>query len=598
MAADELDLLVLGSGVAGLSAAVRAAEAHRMRVGVLTKGELAQATTRWAQGGVAAVLHGDPDSTDLHLADTLAAGAGLCDADAVRVLVDEGPLRVNELIALGAIFDRDELGELELAREGGHSLARVVHAGGSATGAEVERALVAAVRRTAAAVYEQHFAVDLLVEGGRCAGVVAVDPTGATTKVRATNVLVTTGGAGQLFAVTTNPVEATGDGIAMALRAGVAVADIEFVQFHPTALHHEAMPRPLLSEALRGHGAVLRDADGERFVDELQPRDVVSRAELSRMQEQGTDHVWLDATGLEQFDVRFPNIAARLAEVGLDPTADWLPVAPAAHYTCGGIVTDLDGASSLPGLWAAGEAACSGVHGANRLASNSLLEGMVFGPRAVESMEDGRRGPRPTGAMRSVLAADGESPAPALDDPAPDVAGRGGPVSGPSGVPADRGDRRPPAPPAVGVGAGADRRPHRPPAAAAADDDRRRRRPALRRLARRSVGVARPARRRRGPAPGRRSAGGRPGPERSTGRGRLAGGDARAGEPAGRRARPAGDGGGPAGEPGGPRPAGLPRRRPGVPPPPRPGLSGSGAAPADARSGLREVASDRYRAPP
>lgn len=410
MAASELDLLVLGSGVAGLSAAVRAADTHRMRVGVLTKGELSQATTRWAQGGVAAVLHGDADSTDLHLADTLAAGAGLCDAEAVRVLVDEGPKRVNELIAMGAMFDRDMAGELELAREGGHSLARIVHAGGAATGAEVERALVAAVQLTAAARHEHAFALDLIVEAGRCRGVTSRMLDGSTLEVRATNVLVTTGGAGQLFAVTTNPLEATGDGIAMALRAGVAVADVEFVQFHPTALSVDSMPRPLLTEALRGHGALLRDTCGERFVDEMQPRDVVSRAETRRMLELGTDHVFLDATGLDDFEQRFPNIAAELDRVGLDPAKDWLPVAPAAHYTCGGIVTDLDGASSLPGLWAAGEASCSGVHGANRLASNSLLEGMVFGPRAVEAIEAGASGPEATGAMRTVLGMDADRP--------------------------------------------------------------------------------------------------------------------------------------------------------------------------------------------
>ncbi|MCU1453881.1 MAG: L-aspartate oxidase [Acidimicrobiales bacterium] len=416
MTGDALDLLVLGSGVAGLSAAVHGADTHRMRVGVLTKGELPQSTTRWAQGGVAAVLHGDPDSTDLHLADTLAAGAGLCDADAVRVLVDEGPLRVNELITLGAMFDRDAKGELELAREGGHTLARIVHAGGSATGVEVERALVEAVQATMAAIYEHAFALDLLVEAGRCVGVVALFPDGSTREVRATNVLVTTGGAGQLFAVTTNPLEATGDGIAMALRAGVAVADLEFVQFHPTALSIEAMPRPLLTEALRGHGALLRDSKGERFVDELQPRDVVSRAETRRMHELGDDHVFLDATGLDHFDRRFPNIAAALAGAGLDPAKDWLPVAPAAHYTCGGIVTDLRGATTLPGLWAAGEVSCSGVHGANRLASNSLLEGMVFGPRAVEAIEAGVSGPATTGAMRAVLGADADEPRRVSDD--------------------------------------------------------------------------------------------------------------------------------------------------------------------------------------
>ncbi|HEY8548082.1 MAG TPA: L-aspartate oxidase [Acidimicrobiales bacterium] len=434
---EPLDLLVLGSGVAGLSAAVRAAETHGLRVGLLTKGDLDQATTRWAQGGVAAVLGdgtdgepgagpdaGEPDSTDFHLADTLAAGAGLCDVDAVRVLVDEGPARVTDLIALGAIFDRDPDGALALAREGGHSHARVVHAGGAATGVEVERALVEAVRRTAAAIYEQTFAVDLVVEGGRCVGVRAFPDT----VVRARHVLVATGGAGQLFAVTTNPPEATGDGIAMALRAGAAVADLEFIQFHPTALHHPARPRPLLSEALRGHGALLRNGKGERFVDELLPRDRVSRAITEVLLEEGTDHVWLDATGLERFAERFPTIARALDEVGLDPARDWLPVAPAAHYTCGGILADLDGATSLPGLWVAGEAACNGVHGANRLASNSLLDGMVFGPRVVEAVERGKDGPEPTGAMRALLDADTDAipgqvvPLPAL----PTGAGRDG----------------------------------------------------------------------------------------------------------------------------------------------------------------------------
>jgi L-aspartate oxidase len=423
----DLDLLVLGSGVAGLSAAVGAADVHGLRVGVLTKAQLDQATTRWAQGGVAAVLGGDPDSTDVHLADTLAAGVGLCDADAVRVLVDEGPARVNELIALGAIFDRDAAGELLLAREGGHSHARVVHAGGAATGVEVERALVAAARGSAAAVYEHWFALDLPVEAGRCAGVVALTPAGERREVRARHVLLATGGAGQVFAVTTNPPESTGDGIAMALRAGAGVADLEFMQFHPTALHHPSMPRPLLSEALRGHGALLRDTRGERFVDELLPRDKVSRAIMAVVAEQGVDHVWLDATGLDRFAERFPTIAAALAEVGLDPATDWLPVAPAAHYLCGGVVADLDGASSLPGLWVAGEAACNGVHGANRLASNSLLDGMVFGPRVVEAVGEGRDGPRPTGAMRAVLDGGpaGGVPGRRLDLPAPLPGGNG-----------------------------------------------------------------------------------------------------------------------------------------------------------------------------
>jgi L-aspartate oxidase len=406
----DLDLLVLGSGVAGLSAAVQAA-GYGLRVGVLTKAALDMATTRWAQGGVAAVLGGaDPDSTDLHLADTLAAGDGLCDVDAVRVLVDEGPDRVTELIALGAVFDVDAHGELARAREGGHSVARIVHAGGAATGMEIERALVEAVRETAVAIFERTFAVDLLVEGGRCVGVQAIDHDGGHLEVRSRHVLLATGGAGQLYGVTTTPLEATGDGIAMALRAHVAVADIEFVQFHPTALHHPLMPRPLLSEALRGHGALLRDTNGERFVDELLPRDKVSRAITERMAQHGVEHVYLDATVLEDFGLRFPTIADSLASVGLDPAKDWLPVAPAAHYFCGGVVADLKGATSLPGLWAAGEVACNGVMGANRLASNSLLDGMVFGPRAVDAIAEGVDGPRPTGVMRAVLDGDDVPP--------------------------------------------------------------------------------------------------------------------------------------------------------------------------------------------
>ncbi len=408
------DVLVLGSGVAGLSAAVRlagpaAAGGPGLTLGVLTKGALAQAATRWAQGGVAAVLGGDEDSTDLHLADTLAAGAGLCDEEAVRVLVDEGPGRVHELIALGAEFDREATGSLALAREGGHSAPRVVHAGGAATGAEVERALVDATYRSASAVLEGWFALDLLTEDGRCVGVRALPPGPPGTEaveVRANHVVLATGGAGQLFSVTTNPPESTGDGVAMALRAGVPVADVEFVQFHPTALHHPAMPRPLLSEALRGHGALLRDREGERFVDELAPRDVVSRAMAATMAAQGVDHLWLDATALERFSARFPTIAASLSSIGLDPERDWLPIAPAAHHLSGGVVTDLWGATALPGLWAVGEVACTGVHGANRLASNSLLEGMVFGARLAEHIPAGAQGPEASGALRAVLGAE------------------------------------------------------------------------------------------------------------------------------------------------------------------------------------------------
>jgi len=397
-----LDVLVVGSGVAGLSAAVRLAQFGGARVGVLTKGELEQSTTRWAQGGIAAVLPGDEDSTDLHLADTLRAGAGLCDQAAVRVLVDEGSERVHELIALGAVFDRVPGGGLSRAREGGHSTARVLHAGGTATGAEVERALVAAVRDSAAAILEEWFALDLVLEAGRCTGILALDPAGEIRSVDASHVVLACGGAGQLYSVTTNPTEATGDGIAMALRAGVPVADVEFFQFHPTALHHPAMPRPLISEALRGHGAVLRDRAGSRFVDELLPRDIVSRAIAVKLAEEGTEHVWLDATELEDFGRRFPTIAVELTQVGLDPSRDWLPVAPAAHYISGGVLVDLGGSTALPGLWAAGEVACTGVHGANRLASNSLLEGMVFGARCVDAILSGRDEPEATGALAGL----------------------------------------------------------------------------------------------------------------------------------------------------------------------------------------------------
>jgi len=403
----ELDLIVVGSGVAGLSAAVRAAAAEPgLRVGVVSKGALADSATQWAQGGVAAVLHHSeadvrhPDSLHLHADDTMRAGAGLCDRDAVQTLVSEGPGRVRELAALGAQFDRDERGVWKLSREGGHSAPRVVHAGGAATGAEVERALVEAAGGMASRVWEHTWVEDLIVEGGRCRGVTLEAGTG----LRAPHTLLATGGAGQLFAVTTNPSQSTGDGLAMALRAGVAVADVEFIQFHPTALYgsYEG-PRPLLSEALRGEGAVLRDPAGRRFVDEMLPRDVVAAAVAAAMADSGADYVWLDVTPIEGFESRFPTLAASARGAGLDPTRDWLPVAPAAHYMCGGVLTDLDGATALPGLWAAGEVACTGVHGANRLASNSLLEGMVFGARVVEAVLRGKDGPDATGALRALI---------------------------------------------------------------------------------------------------------------------------------------------------------------------------------------------------
>ncbi len=403
----ELDVLVVGSGVAGLSALVRLQSLdNTLKLGVVTKGALDDSTTRFAQGGVAAVLSNEEDSVDSHLADTLQAGAGLCDVDAVKVLVNEGPKRVEELIALGAVFDKAESGNLSLAREGGHSFARVVHANGLATGQEIERALVEAIKVNASAIYEGYFAKDLLIENSKCIGISAINSLGELKNIRAKHTILASGGAGQLYSVTTNPREATGDGIAMAIRSRVPIGDVEFIQFHPTALHHPFMPRPLLSEALRGHGALIKDSKGKRFVDELAPRDIVSFAMAQKMVEENSENVWLDATSLVDFENRFPNISISLEEAGLDPSKDLLPIAPAAHYISGGVLTDLNGASGLPGLWAAGEVALSGVHGANRLASNSLLEGLVFGARTTDAILSGQLGPMSTGAMRALLPSD------------------------------------------------------------------------------------------------------------------------------------------------------------------------------------------------
>ncbi len=405
----EADVVVVGSGVAGLTAALRLRE-QVDRVLLVTKSALESGSTLWAQGGIAAAL--DPDDTpEAHLADTLVAGVGLCDEAAVRVLVTEGPARVRELTALGARFDPTPRGEISLTREGGHHADRIVHAGGDATGAEISRALVAALEAVAAdpgiEVIEHALVVDLLTapgEDGRPDAVCGVtlhvigqgtrDGVGA---VLGRAVVVATGGIGQVFRSSTNPPQATGDGIAVALRAGAVVSDIEFVQFHPTVLWLGSGVRGqliLVSEAVRGEGALLLDIDGERFMPEvhpmaeLAPRDVVSHAIVHRMAETGADHVFLDIRHLDAAFLRrrFPTIDARLREHGIDLTTDLMPVAPAQHFHSGGIVTDVHGRTSLPGLYAVGEVACTGVHGANRLASNSLLEGLVFAPRAADDI--------------------------------------------------------------------------------------------------------------------------------------------------------------------------------------------------------------------
>ncbi|MCL4448999.1 MAG: L-aspartate oxidase [Actinobacteria bacterium] len=402
------DVIIVGSGVAGLVAAVHLLSNPGIKVGILTKGELSLSATQLAQGGIAAVLGDNEDSADFHFADTCAAGAGLCDLEAVRMMVDEAPGVVAKLIGLGATFDSSSSGGLSRLLEGGHSMPRVIHAKGAATGAEIERALVAYLRGSQVAgdlcIMENCFVVDLLLQQDRCKGVVALNSLQEIEEVFAPNVILATGGTGQMYSVTTNPLLSTGDGIAIALRRGIPVADVEFVQFHPTALYHSLMPRPLLSEALRGHGAKIRDTNGERFVDELLPRDAVSRAMAVKMIEQSVDHLWLDVTELEDFFDQFPTIAKLLNTLGLDPSSEWLPIAPAAHYISGGIITDLHAATGLPGLWAVGETACTGVHGANRLASNSLLEGMVFATQAAHAILEGVSGPEPNGVMKEVLA--------------------------------------------------------------------------------------------------------------------------------------------------------------------------------------------------
>ncbi|GAA1135200.1 L-aspartate oxidase [Kribbella jejuensis] len=400
---DVVDVVVIGSGVAGLTAALKARELGSVLV--VTKDVVASGSTQWAQGGIAAAL--DPeDSPEEHLQDTLVAGAGLSDPEAVRVLVTEGPAAVHDLIELGARFDTLADGEISLGREGGHHRNRIAHAGGDATGAEIERALVAAVKRAEGIrIIEHALALDLLTAAdGAIAGVTLhvmgegqLDGVGA---IRARVVILASGGLGQLYAATTNPSVSTGDGMALALRAGAKVRDLEFVQFHPTVLwlgKSAKGQQPLVSEAVRGEGAFLVDHTGQRFMQgqhelaDLAPRDIVAKAIMRQMLATGKDHVYLDARhfGDEKWRVRFPTILASCRSHGIDPVRELIPVAPACHYSSGGVWTDLNGETSVPGLYACGEVACTGVHGANRLASNSLLEGLVFARRIAAHLAVG-----------------------------------------------------------------------------------------------------------------------------------------------------------------------------------------------------------------
>lgn len=394
-AGEAYDVIVVGSGIAGLTAGLTASP--RARVAVVTKGAVDDGATRWAQGGIAAAVAVD-DSPEIHFADTVGAGRGLCDEHAVRVLVEEGPARVRELAEWGAAFDSGG-GELTVGREAAHSRNRIIHAGGDATGREIETALVRRLRHAGATVVENHHVIALLLDdGGRCAGIELrrSDGSGGTRIVGAGTVILASGGAGQLWRNTTNPLGATGDGVALAWDAGAEVTCMEFMQFHPTALALEGAPRFLISEAMRGEGAQVIDARGERFLfdsdprGELAGRDVVSRAIWEQLLRDGADHVLLDCRPLgERARERFPTITATCRDHGIDITSQPIPVAPAAHYLIGGVRTDVDGATSVEGLFACGEVAGSGVHGANRLASNSLLEGAVFGHRAaLRALED------------------------------------------------------------------------------------------------------------------------------------------------------------------------------------------------------------------
>ena len=388
---EHVDYLILGAGIAGLRAAIELADAAHVLV--LTKGEIYESSTEHAQGGIAAAL-ADDDEVYLHLQDTLQAGDGLCREDAVQILVEQGPREIKKLIDWGMEFDREGT-KLAFTREGAHSRSRVLHAHGDSTGAQILRALMVKVKTLPNIEIRPHtFVTDLLLDGAKVGGVNYIDVKASRLRtIEAHSVVLATGGIGQVYKETTNPDVACGDGVAIAYRSGALLSDLEFIQFHPTALYAKGAPRFLLSEALRGEGGVLRNIDLHRFMShyheagELAPRDVVSRAIVMEMRKTGTEFVYLDLTGLKEEHVknRFPRIYATCLQYGLDITADLLPVRPAAHYAMGGVATDLNGKTSLDGLYAAGEVASTGVHGANRLASNSLLEGLVFGARAGAS---------------------------------------------------------------------------------------------------------------------------------------------------------------------------------------------------------------------
>lgn len=389
----QTDCIVIGSGIAGLYAAIQAGRDRR--VIIISKKSLMESNTRYAQGGIAAVI-ADDDSPEYHRQDTLMAGAGLCSSGAVDVLVNEGPEGVHELIRLGTLFDQED-GVLALTQEGAHSHRRILHANGDATGYEIVRALAEQVKsHDNIEVWDDHYVIDLITEEDQCVGVLLQQPDGGQLFLQADATILCSGGAGQLYRYTTNPEVATGDGVAIAYRAGAHVRDMEFIQFHPTALSYPGAPRFLISEAVRGEGAVLRNIRGERFMDryhellELAPRDIVARAIVSEMEMTKSTFVYLDITheSADMVKHRFPTIHETCMGYGLDITSDWIPVAPAAHYMMGGIKTDLNGESNISRLFACGEVSSTGLHGANRLASNSLSEAIVFGRRIIDRIRE------------------------------------------------------------------------------------------------------------------------------------------------------------------------------------------------------------------